>query len=211
VERANSFRPDIAVVTGDLVENRLNEGQCAKLLSGLRASRGAYVIFGSHDEAAGLDRLREALMRAGLRVLENEAADIGDGWWIVGIEDNSQREVDLSPIMSQLPQQREGMPGQGIILLAHSPDIMDQAEAKGISLVLSGHTHGGQVRLPIIGPVIAMGRYGRRYSCGLYRVGGTWLYVNRGVGTYLLRMRFLCRPEVAILELRPAGREAPGQ
>jgi hypothetical protein len=67
------------------------------------------------------------------------------------------------------------------------------------------------VRLPVIGPLVGMGRYWRRYSCGLYKVGPTWLYVSRGVGTYLVRVRFLCRPEVALLELRPDEPGGPGQ
>ena len=121
VELANSLRPDIAVVTGDLVARAGNESRCAKLLSGLRAPRGVYVIFGSHDVAAGADALRSALSRAGIAVLENQVAELGRGWWILGAEDNSFREVDLSAVMRQLPQRRDG-----VILLAHSPDIMDQ-------------------------------------------------------------------------------------
>jgi hypothetical protein len=211
VELANSLQPDIAVVTGDLVAKGQNEDKCAKLLSGLRASRGVYVVFGAHDLWAGAGPLRDALSRAGVRVLDNEVADLGSGWWIVGVEDNSGRDVDLSAVMRELSRQR-----QGAILLAHSPDIMHQVSAMNhagqrISLVLCGHTHGGQLRLPVIGPLVGMGRYARRYSCGLYKVGATWLYVTRGVGTYLVRMRFLCRPEVALLDLRPVGPGGPGQ
>jgi predicted MPP superfamily phosphohydrolase len=96
-----------------------------------------------------------------------------------------------------------GIPDDGFrILLAHSPDVIRDVARLGVDLMLSGHTHGGQVRFPFIGATVVPSRYGPRYSAGEYRVEGTTLYVSRGLGTVRLPIRFLCRPELAILTLR---------
>jgi hypothetical protein len=88
------------------------------------------------------------------------------------------------------------------LMLAHSPDIMPDAVEEKIDLVLAGHTHGGQVRFPFVGATVCPSRYGTRYAAGLYREGRTTLYVNRGLGTVRFPVRFLCRPELALLTLR---------
>jgi predicted MPP superfamily phosphohydrolase len=89
-----------------------------------------------------------------------------------------------------------------VILLAHSPDAIYEAMAAGVDLVLSGHTHGGQVRLPVIGPLYVNSDVGRRYNQGLFHLDGTQLYVNRGIGTRWLRVRFLCPPEITVITLK---------
>ncbi|MGQ9667156.1 MAG: metallophosphoesterase, partial [Anaerolineae bacterium] len=91
------------------------------------------------------------------------------------------------------------------LLLAHSPDQVREAEGRGVDLMLAGHTHGGQVRLPLLGAVVTGTRLGPRYAAGLFRWGDTWMYVTRGIGTRGLPIRFLCPPEITLLVLEAGG------
>ncbi len=110
--------------------------------------------------------------------------------------------LDFGFNQGQLAVALRGVPDEAVtVLLAHSPDIILEPAALGMDLVLSGHTHGGQVRLPLIGPLYVNTELGKAYHQGLHRFGGSWLYVNRGVGTRGLPIRFLCPPELTIITL----------
>jgi len=112
------------------------------------------------------------------------------------VDDVWERHADLEKALKGVPT------GATVVLLAHEPDYADEVAADGrVSLQLSGHSHGGQVRLPFIGPPF-LPYLGRKYPAGLYRVGEMWLYVNRGVGLVRPAVRFNCRPEVTLLRLR---------
>lgn len=113
--------------------------------------------------------------------------------------------LDFGINKGNVRQAMNGVPEEAFTaLLAHSPDQIDEARSTGADLMLSGHTHGGQVRLPLIGPLYINTELGRRYSQGLFQFGDTTLYVNRGLGTRGIRIRFLCRPEITVFTLHPA-------
>jgi len=111
--------------------------------------------------------------------------------------------LDFGINKGNLAEAMRGVPREAFtILLAHSPDIIGQAAAAGLDLVLSGHTHGGQVRLPLVGPLYVNAELGGKYNQGLFRFGSTQLYVNRGIGTRFFPIRFLCPPEITVFTLR---------
>ncbi|MDQ2999529.1 MAG: metallophosphoesterase [Chloroflexota bacterium] len=196
VEQMRREQPDLIALTGDLAGLRDGIPEIPPLLSGLRAPLGVYAVPGNHDYWEGLADVRAALMLADIPLLMNEHRHLrwnGADFWLAGID-----EIwDGSPNMATA---LEGVPRDAFtVLLAHSPDIADNAADYGFALQLSGHTHGGHLRLPLIGP-FARPRYGLRYVMGLYQIGAMTLYVSRGLGG--LPMRLLCRPEATILTLR---------
>ncbi|MBI3946422.1 MAG: metallophosphoesterase [Armatimonadetes bacterium] len=200
VDRTNALGADIVAVTGDLVEERPSQvAPVVRELSRLRAPLGVWAVLGNHDLTAGERLCRELLADAGIGLLRNEARLLADGpapLWIAGVRDNSRYALDdLESALASVP------PAARVILLAHSPDIAPEAAERGVDLVLSGHTHGGQVCLPFYGPVLTKSRYGRRFARGLTRVGRTWVYTHRGLGTVRLPARFLARPEIALHRL----------
>jgi predicted MPP superfamily phosphohydrolase len=188
-------KPDLVVLGGDFVTwgDRKFVGPAAEALSGLKAPHGVFAILGNHDDdhdmpaaltAGGAEVLRDA--RTTLRI-RNEVLEI------VGLRFWTKRAVDISAIV-------RGAAGP-VILLAHDPRRLTEAAALRIPLVLSGHTHGGQVVLPIIGAVAA-----RKFPVidGMARQDDTTIFVSRGVGTVYVPVRINCPPEVALLTLAPA-------
>jgi predicted MPP superfamily phosphohydrolase len=151
---------------------------------------------GNHDHWTDADAVAGALTDAGITVLRNAAREVADGLWVAAVDDVWERYADLEKALEGVPA------GATVVLLAHEPDYADEVAADGrVSLQLSGHSHGGQVRLPFAGPLV-LPYLGRKYPAGLYRVGEMWLYVNRGVGLVSPAVRFNCRPEVTVLRLR---------
>jgi predicted MPP superfamily phosphohydrolase len=203
VNLINSLQPDVIVITGDMLESApKSASMCARELGQLCAPQGVYAIMGNHERRLLGDQAQEPFRQAGLNVLCNAAQRIGvdgDALWIVGLDDLVTRHGDLALAL-------RGVPDRACkVLLAHEPDFADQAARFPIDLQLSGHTHGGQVRLPGIGPLI-LPVLGRKYPMGLYRVGNMWVYTNRGLGVASPPVRFNCRPEITLLTLH-AGKE----
>jgi predicted MPP superfamily phosphohydrolase len=202
LERVNQFQPDLIVHTGDFFSGQ-SRGRPpgTEHLGGLRAPLGVYGVLGNHDYFCETPQLLAALDEAGVRLLRNEAVALTTErgvLWLAGVDDQSTGHDDLDQALRQVP------PGQFTILLSHSPDLIEEVSDRGVALMLSGHTHGGQVCLPIYGPIFCFSRFYKRYSDGLFRVGPTTLYVNRGLGLALLPFRFFCRPEVTLFTLRRA-------
>ena len=140
-----------------------------------------------------------ALTDVGITVLRNVACKVADGLWVAGVDDVWERYADLDLALTGVP------PGEAVVLLAHEPDYADTAAADGrVGLQISGHSHGGQVRLPILGPPI-LPYLATKYDAGKYRVKDMWLYVNRGVGLISPAVRFNCRPEVTVLTFLAGG------
>jgi predicted MPP superfamily phosphohydrolase len=187
---------DLVVLTGDYVSDSAAYAfSCADALSPLLASGDVLACLGNHDHWTDADTVAGALAGAGLTVLRNTAREVADGLWVAAVDDVWERYADLEKALEEVPA------GAEVVLLAHEPDYADEVAADGrVSLQLSGHSHGGQVRLPFIGPPL-LPYLGRKYPAGLYRVGGMWLYVNRGVGLISPPVRFNCRPEVTQLTL----------
>jgi predicted MPP superfamily phosphohydrolase len=200
-ERINALRPDLIVLTGDLITHyRRYIEPCADGLSRLRARLGVFAVLGNHDHWANGRLLRAALEGRGIPVLMNEHRLIEGGLWLVGVDDPHLQFADLDRALEGIPD--DGLPR---LLLAHSPDIMSEAVGR-VDLVLTGHTHGGQVRFPVVGPLLRATRReeGKRHVMGIRRTGQTVCFTNRGLGTVLIPIRFNCRPEVAVVTLRSA-------
>jgi hypothetical protein len=200
VEVANSLQPDIIALTGDYVSHEREYVQpCAEMLGKLKARRGVYACLGNHDNWVDADLITDVFTLAGIRVLNNEGLrfqDRGAEFWLAGVQDTM---VGLEDLPLALAGSR---PDEFKLLLAHNPVILRRAARAGVDLVLSGHTHGGQVTLRP--ERSASGRVRRRILRGLGRRGETQIYVTRGLGTVVLPVRYGCLPEVSLLTLRRA-------
>jgi hypothetical protein len=197
MDRCREWDPDLVAVTGDLVDSSWHHHWIVRVFSRLRWRVGAYAILGNHDSWRDAPRIRRRLRRVGMRVLANT-------WEQVEV-----RGLPLVVIGHEGPWFRPapdltGCPAGGFrLLLSHTPDNIGWARRHGVALMLAGHNHGGQIRLPVIGSVFAPSRYGRCYDCGTFFEAPTLLHVHRGLGAQH-PVRYNCRPEVAKLILRRA-------
>lgn len=199
VQAANREQPDLLAITGDIATGRrrgLAEAQA--VLAGLRARDGVWATLGNHDYSVGVDLVASALREAQIRLLCNAHCVIrraADHLVIAGIDDVVQGIPDLPRTLHGVPEDSP------VILLAHEPDFARIAAAdRRIVLQLSGHTHGGQIRLPGLKPLV-LPTFGHAYPDGPYWVQGMVLYTSRGIGTGRMVMRFLCRPEMVVITL----------
>jgi predicted MPP superfamily phosphohydrolase len=209
VNLINAVRPDLVVATGDFVtrpwgkrrqyhEGALKAEPCAKVLAQLRSKRGTIAVLGNHDHATDPDFVTHALASRGVRVLRNQAIPLEAGdsrLWIAGVDDAVEHAADLRGTMSQVPS------SEACLLLVHEPDMADWVCEYPVDLQLSGHSHGGQVRVPFLGaPVLP--ESGRKYPLGHYQIKNLQLYTNPGVGVITLPVRFDCPPEITVFTLR---------
>ena len=200
VRLANEQEADLVALTGDYVTHGYRRRH-ADLVSGLGALRGrdgVVGVLGNHDHWSSADAARQALREAGVVELSNRAHRIRRAdaiLHVAGVDDYWTGHARLEDVLGQLPA--EG----AAILLAHEPDFADvSAPSARFDLQISGHSHGGQVRLPLLGaPVLPP--YGQKYPMGLYRVGSMLQYTNRGVGMLSPRVRLNCRPEITVYTL----------
>jgi uncharacterized protein len=189
-------QPDLLVITGDFVSFEREIARLPDLLCPLSAPLGVFAVPGNHDYWEGLPEIRQVLDPLGITFLINTHQVIsfnGAQLALAGLDDLWEGASDLEAALRGIPQ---GVPK---ILLSHVPDIADRAAAAGVAVQLSGHTHGGHVRAPLLGP-LALPRHGTRYPLGLVPIGGMQLYVTRGVGG--MPLRFGCPPEATIITLR---------
>ncbi len=208
VDLVNDQRADLVVITGDFLSYSVDPGVPGRLtgaLGRLKARDGVLAVMGNHDYLTDVETVRRCLREAGIPELRNEVHTIergGAALHVAGIDDVMEGRSRLDLVLEELPE------AGAAILLAHEPDFADVSAATGrFGLQLSGHSHGGQVRLPFLGPLI-LPPHAQRYTGGLYEVGDMLQYTNRGLGFVDARIRFLCRPEVTGLTLRcgsPAG------
>ena len=217
VERTNAEAPDVVLITGDFViGGPQDEGgerggvaggtfvepePIAAELKRLSAPLGVYAVLGNHDWWFDGERVGRALEGAGLRVLENEAVRIergGRAFWLGGVADLWTRKPDVRATLAQVTSD------DPVILFMHNPDIFPDIPARA-SLTVAGHTHGGQVNLPLFGRPVVPSRFGQRYAFGHVEEGGRHLYVGSGVGTSIIPVRFRVPPEVVILSLEPGS------
>ncbi len=200
VETANSLQPDIVALTGDYVsKEREYAAPCAELLGDLRPKHGVFAVLGNHDHWTDASLITDLFRAEGITVLVNQGMRFeksGAAFWLAGVDDTMVGLEDL-PLALAGSSETEFK-----LLLAHNPIILRRAARAGVDLVLSGHTHGGQVSLR--SDRNAAGRPRRRLLKGLARQGETQIYVTRGLGTVVLPVRFGCPPEVSLLELRSA-------
>lgn len=205
----DELRPDLIVYTGDLLnfsylDDERARADCVQLLAQIHAPLGVYAVPGTPliDTPAVQAAIYPPTPH--IRLLKNEAIEI-EGYpqvQIIGLTCTHDPELDapkLARACAAVP------PEKYTLLLYHSPDLMPEARRAGIDLYLCGHTHGGQIRLPLWGAVVTGSKYGKRYEMGRYQEDSTTLYVSRGIGLEgkgAPRMRFLCPPEIELFELR---------
>jgi uncharacterized protein len=216
IRAATEAKPDLALVTGDFVtQSRRWVPRLEPLLGGLRARHGVFAILGNHDHHVWPDGVAAVVASAGIQMLRNRHACLelkGAPLWLIGIDSMRGRQYRVpSRVQAEVDRRMTDNLGRALdgvdprafrILLAHSPDIIPRARQCDIDLVLAGHTHGGQVRFPVVGATVVPSRFGARYAAGLFVEGHTRLYVTRGLGVVRFPIRFLCRPELALLTLR---------
>lgn len=196
----DSLQPDVILLTGDYLEEQRNIRGVLDFLKALRAPLGIYAVQGNWEYWSRLEgeNLRRHFAGAGVRLLINERADLD----IVG-RSVSILGLDYPSSAAQLKKlQAELAPDRFNIMLSHVPAFAHEILHDGVNLILCGHTHGGQIRLPYF-PPLYLPLYTGRFVAGRYEVGPhhTPLYVNRGLGTSVLPMRFLCKPEITLIEL----------
>ncbi len=202
VELANEARPDLIALTGDYTTSRRRYIEpCAVALGSLRAPGGVWAVLGNHDHYTDAELTTRALARQKINVLSNANTLLrrgADELRLAGVDDWGWGKADWARALGGVDTSRPS------VLLSHEPAVLDMPETRGVSLILSGHTHGGQIRLPIVGATARLVEE-FRYLRGLYEKDGTKLYVSRGTGMIGVPFRFGARPEVAVLRLMRAS------
>ena len=211
VDLVNGLKPDLIVVTGDFVTSPFSASRssnaqaakmiepCSQLLSRMQAPLGVHACLGNHDVATDEAQIAAVLESHGISVLRNRSIPLernGARLWLGGLNDVLEGKYDLKQALKGVPKP------EPVVLLVHEPDYAGYV--KDVDLQLSGHSHGGQIRFPILGaPVLPV--MGRRYPQGLRRIGPLTLYTNVGIGTIWLPMRLNCPPEVTLITLRASA------
>jgi predicted MPP superfamily phosphohydrolase len=205
VRMANDLRPDMVALTGDYISHSRDYiAPCARALGRLRAAHGVFAVLGNHDHWTDGAMMRDALADQGIRVLCNESTRIERGSShirLAGIDDMMVKRDDLRQALEETSWDETR------ILLSHNPAIIREAARAGVDLVLSGHTHGGQINWRLLtgrkDRKIArwLRRPSRRLMRGHAQLGSTQLYVNRGLGTVIVPLRYGCPPEITLLEI----------
>jgi predicted MPP superfamily phosphohydrolase len=214
VDHINRLRPDAVFLTGDFVTHELlprkwsihSAWKCARILDGLEC-RQRYAVLGNHDVLIGTQTLTAALTAGNITLLRNAFAAIDRGssrLWLAGVDDPVEGHPDIDQAIPDPMRQR---PDEPVLLMCHAPDYVDTVLAhpagQSVALMLSGHTHGGQIRLPLVG-AMELPDLGKKYVEGLFQLQNLQLYVNRGIGTVGLPFRLNCPPEITSIILRRA-------
>ena len=209
VRRTNAAGPDVICILGDLVIQGVRGGtfvppeEIAAVLADLRAPAGVFAVLGNHDAWFDHDRVAHALVKNHVRVVEDTAVRIGAGgssWWLAGVSDLWTGRHDLTAALGATKDD-----GSPVILMTHNPDLFPDVPPR-VSLTLAGHTHGGQVWLPLVGRPIVPSGFGQRFAAGHIVEGGRHLYVATGVGTSIIPVRLGVRPEVPVIRIVPLAR-----
>jgi predicted MPP superfamily phosphohydrolase len=199
VEQANAAEPDIAVITGDILDNWKCREWIGETLGRLRARHGVYFILGNHDLRPGPPtELRRLMESFGLVDVGNRTTRVAIRGVDVAITGNERPWFRAVHDIAESPMAMADGPFR--ILLSHSPDQIDWAIRQRFPLMLAGHTHGGQIVFPVIGPVVSPSKYGTKYAGGLFQVSGVVMHVSRGLSGEE-PVRWNCPPELAILTL----------
>lgn len=198
VARVNALGPDLVLLAGDIVSSPRGAEELGPLRD-LRSGLGTYAVLGNWDYQAGAVDVRRRIESEGVEVLTNESVPLDvDGIEVrlLGLDDMRFGDPDLDAALAEVPA------GTPTVLLVHNPDAAPLAESRGIDLVLAGHTHAGQVRLPLIGPVPRLPtRLGRHFDEGLFFFGPTRLFITPGVGESGARSRLFNPPEISFLRI----------
>lgn len=211
VKQVNRLNPDAVFFNGDYITDGSVFSQahtkrfaysCAEILSKIHCPL-CYAVLGNHDSTFAEAAVLDALAIHGFTVLNNRYVPLerdGKRLWIAGTGDAICRKMDLDKAVPAASLVKD----EPILIMVHEPDILPLVARRNVDLMLSGHTHGGQVRFPFV-PPFHLPPLGRKYVEGIFRLGPTQLYVNRGLGTVGLPVRFNCPPEIAVLTLELAN------
>ena len=205
ISAVNKARVDLILITGDFViADSSSLPECARYLKKLTAKHGLIASPGNHDRwHCAPSEIRHHLRKAGIDYLQNDGATIsvkGEQFYLAGLDSIWGGDLDSARAW------RGHRKGDAVITLMHEPDPFDHLiSTRPVSLQLSGHTHGGQCCVPLIGYAPARVKFGRNYLYGHYEKNGSQLWVGRGVGTVGFRARFACRPELTFLTLRASS------
>ncbi|MBZ5683808.1 MAG: metallophosphoesterase [Acidobacteriia bacterium] len=207
VEIVSGLRPDLIALTGDFVSVPLfgnsakgaaDAEPCAQLLGKLRAPHGVWSVLGNHDVFSDADRVTNALHAVGISTLLNRSIAIekdGARFWLGGVDDVLGGSADVPGTLRGIPSE------EAAVLMAHEPDYADYVAGYPVDLQLSGHTHGGQVRFPFVGPLV-LPALAKKYVWGLFKIRDLTLYTNAGIGTVELPVRWNCPPEITFITVR---------
>lgn len=222
VAAGNEQNADVVVLLGDYVcygyfysfprptRPFMDVGLIARKLGGLRAKYGVFAVLGNHDGWHGDDHIAGELTKAGIRVLQNEVATVehnGKPLRFFGTLDHLQMQRSWKETSADLKSIVESPGGGDLIVLQHSPDVFpiitgELSISDELRLMIAAHTHGGQIRLPILGRPGIPSSYGQKYAYGHIRENDVDLYVTSGIGTSVLPFRFMAPPEIAVITLR---------
>jgi predicted MPP superfamily phosphohydrolase len=219
MDRINRIKPDAVLMTGDYVTSESKQTKasilrahnaawhCAEILRSLEC-RSLYAVLGNHDVDAGAREVTYALVSNGIAVLRNSCLPIeraGSRIWLAGLDDPCSGHPDPE---QAVPAWIRNIPNEPVVLMCHAPDYADrlltQPAGQAVDFMLSGHSHGGQIRLPLIGALF-LPSLGRKYVEGGFQLGRMQLYVNRGIGTIGVPFRFDCPPEITVHTLRTSA------
>ena len=200
VEIVNSFKPDVIVFNGDSLNTSKALPLFKETLSRMEAPLGKFAVRGNFDSYfwTTLDLFSDT----GFKPLDGDTVTIakdGEVFYVTGFKVSAVENFQM--VLRDVPDDKFS------ILLYHYSDLAESLEGLNVDLYLSGHTHGGQVRLPLYGAPVTLSRFGKKYEAGMYTIGKTTLYVNRGIGlenTPAPKVRFLCRPEITVFDIKPA-------
>ncbi|MDA0190498.1 MAG: metallophosphoesterase [Proteobacteria bacterium] len=204
VAEINAGKPDVVLLPGDFVIQGIVGGEqippeaIAAELAALKAPLGVYATLGNHDWWYDGARVKKALEQAGIRVVDNGAVHLRTATidaWLVGIGDDMTDHADPVKAFAGVPVDAS------VIVMMHDPATLSSLP-RVASVAFAGHTHGGQVRLPIIGALITPGRAPRQHAYGWIPGASTPTYVSSGIGTSILPVRFNCPPETVMLQLK---------
>jgi predicted MPP superfamily phosphohydrolase len=203
VTTTNAQNPDLVLLLGDFIRGGRGESvippePIADALASLRAPAGVISVLGNHDWWYNGPRVRHALESRGIRVLDNEAIRVhyhGQTFWLCGLQDLWTRGDGVAATLAKVTD------SEPVLMMMHNPDVFPRVPDR-VSLTIAGHTHGGQVNLPVIGRPVVPSEFGQRYAYGLIEENGKKLFVTSGLGTSIIPVRFRVTPEIVILQLQ---------
>jgi predicted MPP superfamily phosphohydrolase len=200
VAEINNLNPDLILLGGDYIDTeKVDMAPCFAELKNLKAPLGVYGVLGNHDHWGRAEQTREGLIAAGITPLDNTAVWINSGDGRIklgGVGDLWHDSQNLTPTVGDVSV------NDYVILLSHNPDYAEKIKTDKVDLVLSGHTHGGQITFFGLFAPYTNTRYGQKYVSGLVEAPHTLVYVTKGVGTTSIPVRFFARPEITVLELK---------
>ena len=200
IEISNELEPDMFILTGDYVSHEPEYIEpVAEVLGELKSQYGTFACLGNHDHWTDAELVTSAFTQAGIKVLINEGFQFsarGEKFWLCGVDDFMMGKTNLRAAL------KGSLPNEMKLLLSHNPAIFGRATYANVDLVLSGHTHGGQVKLREPRTSVLFPNRQRRLSSGLHRRQDTQIYITRGIGTVVLPVRYQCPPEISLLKLK---------